>query len=109
MGFQAESAGVRCSMTENEINYINTCIEYLKVQETDPINSTLQTILRRSEVCIVKTQSFHKGRVWNQRDTDIELRVPIPLLKDAADLQKSLDKLFEATYPERICLWQSDN
>ena len=87
-------------MTENEINYINTCIEYLKVQETDSINSTLQTILRRSEVCIVKTQSFHKGRVWNQRDTDIELRVPIPLLKDAADLQKSLDKLFEATYPE---------
>lgn len=87
-------------MTNEESRYLNTCIEYLKAKYSTPQSLELQTLLRRSEICIIKTQSFHGGKVWNQRDVDLELRVPIPLLKNATEVYSELTSLFKETYPE---------
>mgnify|MGYP002567116116 CR=1 FL=1 len=87
-------------MDINELQFRNTCIEYLKNLDSKTDSIELQTIISRSDICLIKTVNFHRGRVWNQYDIDIELRVPIPLLRRAKELHALINKFFEDICPE---------
>lgn len=85
-------------MNEKEQSFRDKCIEHLKLNNDDN-NKALQTLLRRSEICIIHTNSYKRGNVWNQRSVNIELRAPIPLFKEAKEYQGELHRLFTETYP----------
>lgn len=87
-------------MTLNELQFQNTCIEYLKTMNSGAESNELQTIISRATIRFIKTKTFLCGNVWNQHGMDIELRVPIPLLKRTQELRSSMNELFEVVCPE---------
>lgn len=87
-------------MNNNELQFRITCIEYLKAMDNSKVSSEIQTILRRSDIHFIKTNIFRRGNVWNQRNMDTDLRVPIPLLNRANELKDKIDGVFKKIYLE---------
>lgn len=71
-------------MTEDQ--FLKTMIETIKYDDYEKKEEML-TILRNSAIYFDKTSSF-TTRSW-QCWENIDLRVPIPLLKEARNLQKT--------------------
>lgn len=74
-------------MTEEQ--FLKTMIETIKYDDYDKKEEML-TILRNSIIYFDKTSAF-TSKSW-QCWENIDLRVPIPLLKEARNLQKKLTK-----------------
>ena len=89
-----------CMNKQGEI-FLNTCIEYLKKTDATQESKEIQILLRRSTVDFIKTiQYVHNGKVWNQRQENIILRVPIPLFDRAKELKIEIAQLFREVYAE---------
>lgn len=87
-------------MSTEELQFRNTCVEYLKVTDQRQESIELQTIISRSDVRFIKTRTYRGGDIWNQRNMDIELRVPIPLLERANGLKILINDVFKKVCPE---------
>lgn len=86
-------------MNVNAKNFQDTCIEYLKTQNPNTTNDEIRTILSRSDIEILKTTVFHNSSIWNQREINIELRVPIPLFNRAVELKSEINSIFRTVFP----------
>lgn len=82
-------------MTEDQ--FMKTMIETIKYDEYDRKDELL-TILRNSLIKFDKTSAFTK-KSW-QCYENIDLRVPIPLLKEARNLKKVLESVASIVYME---------
>ena len=82
-------------MTEDQ--FLKTMIETIKYDDYEKKEEML-TILRNSVIYFDKTSSF-ATRSW-QCWENIDLRVPIPLLKEARNLQKNLQDIASLVYIE---------
>lgn len=82
-------------MTEDQ--FLKTMIETIKYDDYKKKEEML-TILRNSVIYFNKTSSF-ATRSW-QCWENIDLRVPIPLLKEARNLQKNLQDIASMVYIE---------
>lgn len=82
-------------MTEDQ--FLKTMIETIKYDDYEKKEEML-TILRNSVIYFDKTSSF-ATRSW-QCWENIDLRVPIPLLKEARNLQKNLQDIASMVYIE---------
>ncbi len=82
-------------MTEDQ--FMKTMIETIKYDEYDRKDELL-TILRNSLIKFDKTSAFTK-KTW-QCYENIDLRVPIPLLKEARNLKKVLESVASIVYME---------
>ena len=83
------------NMTEDQ--FMKTMIETIKYDEYDRKDELL-TILRNSLIKFDKTSAFTK-KSW-QCYENIDLRVPIPLLKEARNLKKVLESVASIVYME---------
>ena len=84
-------------MTEEQ--FLNTMIEYVKYDyEDDSKLDSLLAILRNSFLIFDKTRIFAAKNM--QYRENIELRVPIPLLKNARSLKDELYQIVEDVYIE---------
>lgn len=81
----------------NESQFMKTMIETIKYDEYDRKDELL-TILRNSLIKFDKTSTFTK-KSW-QCYENIDLRVPIPLLKEARNLKKVLESVASIVYME---------
>lgn len=81
----------------NEIQFMKTMIETIKYDEYDRKDELL-TILRNSLIRFDKSSSFTR-KSWQCYEY-IDLRVPIPLLKEARNLQKMLESVASIVYME---------
>lgn len=81
----------------NESQFMKTMIETIKYDEYDRKDELL-TILRNSLIKFDKTSAFTK-KSW-QCYENIDLRVPIPLLKEARNLKKVLESVASIVYME---------
>lgn len=81
----------------NEDQFMKTMIETIKYEEFD-CKDELLAILRNSLIKFDKTGSFTK-KSWQSYE-NIDLRVPIPLLKKAKNLQKVLEDVASTVYME---------
>ena len=81
----------------NEIQFMKTLIETIKYDEYDHKDELL-IILRNSLIKFDKTSSFTK-KSW-QCYENIDLRVPIPLLKRARNLHRVLERVVSIVYME---------
>lgn len=81
----------------NESQFMKTMIETIKYDEYDRKDELL-TILRNSLIKFDKTSAFTK-KTW-QCYENIDLRVPIPLLKEARNLKKVLESVASIVYME---------
>lgn len=84
-------------MTMTEDQFLKTMIETIKYDDYEKKEEML-TILRNSVIYFDKTSSF-ATRSW-QCWENIDLRVPIPLLKEARNLQKNLQDIASMVYIE---------
>ena len=79
----------------NEQQFLKTMIETIKYDEFQNKDELL-TVLRNSIITFDKTSAFtHKS--WQYLE-NIDLRVPIPLLKSARILKNQLEKLARDIY-----------
>lgn len=85
------------SLEYNE-RFLQTMIETLKYDNTYENVDELATILRNSNVRFTSTNEFTNKR-W-QFYEDVEIRVPVYLLKKTKDLKKDLDTLVYNLYEE---------
>lgn len=81
----------------NGSQFMKTMIETIKYDEYDRKDELL-TILRNSLIKFDKTSTFTK-KSW-QCYENIDLRVPIPLLKEARNLKKVLESVASIVYME---------
>lgn len=81
----------------NEIQFMKTMIETIKYDEYDRKDELL-TILRNSLIRFDKSSSFTR-KSWQCYEY-IDLRVPVPLLKEARNLQKMLESVASIVYME---------
>lgn len=81
----------------NESQLMKTMIETIKYDDYDQ-KEELLTILRNSLIMFNKTNSFTK-KSW-QCYENIDLRVPITLLKEARNLHKLLERVASIVYVE---------
>lgn len=81
----------------DEIQFKKTMIEMIKYDDYDRKNELL-TVLRNSMIKFNKTTLFTKKS--NQFYENIDLRVPIPLLKEARLLQSVFEKIISVVYIE---------
>jgi phosphatidylserine/phosphatidylglycerophosphate/cardiolipin synthase-like enzyme len=81
----------------NESQFMKTMIETIKYDEYDRKDELL-TILRNSLIKFDKTSAFTR-KSW-QCYENIDLRVPIPLLKEARNLKKVLESVASIVYME---------
>lgn len=75
-----------------------TMIEYIKYEEDIENKNELLTILRCSMLLFDKTRSFatKNYQFWE----NINLRVPIPMLKDARKYKDQLEEIARSIYVE---------
>ena len=85
------------SLEYNE-NFLRTMIETLKYDETYINTDELITVLRNSSVRFSTTNVF-TSKSW-QCYENVEIRVPVYLLKKTKDLKKILDTLVYNIYEE---------
>jgi len=81
----------------NESQFMKTMIETIKYDEYERKDELL-TILRNSLIKFDKTSAFTR-KSW-QCYENIDLRVPIPLLKEARNLKKVLESVASIVYME---------
>ncbi len=81
----------------NESQFMKTMMETIKYDEYDRKDELL-TILRNSLIKFDKTSAFTK-KSW-QCYENIDLRVPIPLLKEARNLKRVLESVASIVYME---------
>lgn len=85
--------------TPREQDFLKTMIDTLKYDGDDYLDaSELITILRYSKIKFIETNLYAK--LNNQYYENIELRVPINMLKKARILKKNLEKLICLIYQE---------
>ena len=84
-------------MIITEEQFLKTMIETVKYEDYEP-KSDLLAILRNSIITFDKTTSFTRKsyQYWE----NIDLRVPIPMLKNARELQRTLNAIAEDIYIE---------
>lgn len=84
-------------MIITEQQFLKTMIETVKYEDYEP-KSELLAILRNSLITFCKTSSFTRKsyQCWEY----IDLRVPIPMLKNARELQETFNKVAEDIYIE---------
>lgn len=78
--------------TTTEEKLLCTIIEYLK--EIEPQNDLI-SLFRRSTARYEYTSQYIGWNIPHQRKANIELRVPLPLLKEAEKNKKDIDRIFE--------------
>lgn len=81
----------------NEIQFMKTMIETIKYDDYDRKDELL-TILRNSLIRFNKTNSFTK-KSWQCYEY-IDLRVPIPLLKEARNFKQTIEDIASLVYME---------
>lgn len=84
-------------MKNEERNLQVTLIEYLK--EFDP-NSELLPIFRRARIQYIYTKEFLGKEVWNQKKKNVEVNIPIPLLKEAEAKRLEINRVIAKCCPE---------
>lgn len=85
--------------TPREQNFLKTMIDTLKNDEDNYLDtSELITILRYSKIKFIETNLY--ANLNNQYQENVELRIPVNMLKKARILQKSLEKLIHLIYEE---------
>lgn len=80
-----------------EIQFMKTMIETIKYDEYDKKDELL-TILRNSMILFDKSSAFTR-KSWQCYEY-VDLRVPIPLLKEARNLKKTLESVASLVYME---------
>lgn len=80
-----------------EIQFMETMIETIKYDEYDKKDELL-TVLRNSMILFDKSNDFTR-KSWQFYEY-VDLRVPVPLLKEARNLKKTLESVASLVYME---------
>jgi len=85
--------------------FVGTMIEVLKYDSTYKSiegRDQLIRLLGRAKANFLPQYQFVGGGISNQRWENVELRVPVPLLDEANELKKQIDKVADFVYEESL-------
>lgn len=85
-------------MTYNE-RFLKTMIETLQYDGDNYINAQeVAEILSRSKLSFIKTSTFKGCGVQDQREENLQLKVPVPLLKKAREYKEIIEEIISEVY-----------